>query len=70
VVAGSKVRLGAELPGKPDEIVPAVKSTGLEGILAKRKDSTYSARTTYGLPRHATFLGLREDKEPTEVVKE
>jgi bifunctional non-homologous end joining protein LigD len=26
--------------------------------------------TTYGLLRHATFLGLREDKDPAEVVRE
>ena len=26
--------------------------------------------TNYGLLRHATFLGLRDDKEPKEVVKE
>lgn len=26
--------------------------------------------TNYGLLRHATFLGLREDKEPTEVIRE
>ena len=26
--------------------------------------------TNYGLLRHATYLGLREDKDPTEVVRE
>jgi bifunctional non-homologous end joining protein LigD len=31
---------------------------------------SFTEWTTYGLLRHATFLGLREDKEPTEVVRE
>lgn len=31
---------------------------------------SFTEWTTYGLLRHATFLGLREDKETTEVVRE
>jgi bifunctional non-homologous end joining protein LigD len=45
VVAGSNVRLSAELPGKPSEIILTVKSAGLEGILAKRRKSTYVEST-------------------------
>jgi bifunctional non-homologous end joining protein LigD len=45
VVKGSKVRLSAELPGTPTEILPTIKRAGLEGILAKRRASSYIART-------------------------
>jgi bifunctional non-homologous end joining protein LigD len=31
---------------------------------------SFTEWTSYGLLRHATFLGLRDDKDPTEVVKE
>ncbi len=43
VVANSDVRYSAHLPGSPEEIIKAVKKAGLEGVLAKRKDSIYSA---------------------------
>jgi bifunctional non-homologous end joining protein LigD len=42
VVAGSTVLLSDALPGARDEIVHAVKSMGLEGVVAKRKRSTYA----------------------------
>lgn len=45
LVAGSSVRYSAPLPGSPKEIIPTVKRAGLEGIIAKRKDSEYTART-------------------------
>jgi bifunctional non-homologous end joining protein LigD len=35
------LRLSQELPGKAAEIVKAVRSAGLEGVVAKRKDSPY-----------------------------
>jgi bifunctional non-homologous end joining protein LigD len=35
------LRLSQELPGTPAEIVKAVRAVGLEGVIAKRKDSTY-----------------------------
>lgn len=38
---GDHVRLSEDLPGTPDEISAAAKSLGLEGIIAKRKDSEY-----------------------------
>ena len=31
---------------------------------------SFTEWTSYGLLRHATFLGLRDDKDPQEVVKE
>jgi bifunctional non-homologous end joining protein LigD len=45
LVQGSSVRLSEELPGSLKEIVPVLKAAGLEGILAKRRDSIYMART-------------------------
>lgn len=31
---------------------------------------SFAEWTSYGLLRHATFEGVREDKEPQEVVRE
>lgn len=42
VVAGSPVLLSGALPGTTDDIERAVKALGLEGIVAKRKRSTYA----------------------------
>jgi bifunctional non-homologous end joining protein LigD len=41
VVTGSHVLLSTALPGKPNDIVEAVKELGLEGIVAKRRESLY-----------------------------
>src|SRR5436190_1441179 len=41
-IEGSDVRFSANLPGQPSEIVEAVKSAGLEGIVAKQKNSVYT----------------------------
>jgi ATP-dependent DNA ligase len=35
------LRLSQQLPGTATEIVKAVRGAGLEGVVAKRKDSTY-----------------------------
>jgi bifunctional non-homologous end joining protein LigD len=35
------VRLSQELPGRAEEVVAAVRAAGLEGVIAKRKDSIY-----------------------------
>jgi ATP-dependent DNA ligase len=35
------VRLSQELPGRAETVVAAVRAAGLEGVIAKRKDSVY-----------------------------
>ncbi len=45
ILEGSAVRFSANMPGKPAEIVEVVKRAGLEGIIAKQKDSTYIGGT-------------------------
>lgn len=46
LIRGSDVRHSAALPGAPEDIVKAVSRAGLEGIIAKRKDSIYAGRKT------------------------
>ena len=41
LVAGSGIELSDDLPGTPDEVLQAVTQVGLEGIIAKRRDSRY-----------------------------
>ncbi len=41
IVAGSDVVFSSELPGAPDDVIQAVADVGLEGIVAKRRDSRY-----------------------------
>jgi bifunctional non-homologous end joining protein LigD len=43
IVDGSGVLLSDPLPGTPDEIARAVRGLGLEGVVAKRRRSTYAA---------------------------
>jgi len=47
VLAGSGVLLSEELPGKAAHVIGVVRALGLEGIIAKRRDSRY-------LPGHRT----------------
>ena len=47
VLDGSGLRLSEELPGAAADVIAAVRSLGLEGIIAKRRDSRY-------LPGHRT----------------
>ena len=54
VVAGSDVRYSAELTGDPEAVVSSIESAGLEGVMAKRRDSKYLART-----RSPDWLKLR-----------
>jgi bifunctional non-homologous end joining protein LigD len=41
VIGDSGVLMSAELPGTPEQVIEAVCSLGLEGIIAKRKSSKY-----------------------------
>ena len=49
VLRGSNVEFSAELPGTPDDVVQAVTSVGLEGVVAKRRDSKYEAGKRSGV---------------------
>ena len=52
VVAGSGLLLSEELPGTAEEVANAVRGLGLEGVLAKRRDSRY-------LPGHRSDAWLK-----------
>lgn len=49
VLRGSDVEFSAELPGSPDDVVEAVRSVGLEGVVAKRRDSKYEGGKRSGV---------------------
>lgn len=49
IVAGSDVEFSAELPGAPEDVVQAVADVGLEGVVAKRRDSRYEPGKRSGL---------------------
>jgi bifunctional non-homologous end joining protein LigD len=43
LLAGSNLDYSDELPGTPDDVVHAITEVGLEGVVAKRRDSRYEA---------------------------
>jgi bifunctional non-homologous end joining protein LigD len=43
MLRGSDVEFSAELPGDPADVIQAVSEVGLEGVVAKRRDSKYEA---------------------------
>jgi bifunctional non-homologous end joining protein LigD len=43
ILSGSDVVFSAELPGSPEVVIEAVAQVGLEGVVAKRRDSRYEA---------------------------
>ena len=45
ILTGSAVRYNAELPGSADAVLRTVKDAGLEGIVAKERDSLCRAGT-------------------------
>lgn len=49
VLRGSDVEFSAELPGTPEDVIQAVASVGLEGVVAKRRDSKYEAGKRSGV---------------------
>lgn len=59
-IAGSPVLYSAELNGTPDAIAASVQNAGLEGVIAKRRDSKYqpSGRTNAWLKLR---LGLAQE---------
>ncbi|HUQ97904.1 MAG TPA: non-homologous end-joining DNA ligase [Gemmatimonadaceae bacterium] len=43
IVEGTEVVFSAELPGAPEDVIQAVAEVGLEGVVAKRRDSRYES---------------------------
>ena len=41
ILTGSDVEFSAELPGAAEDVIQAVADVGLEGVVAKRRDSRY-----------------------------
>ena len=57
------LRLSQELPGRAADVVNAVRAMGLEGIIAKRKDSIYQPGE-----RSADWVKLKLDQQQEFVV--
>ena len=54
VVEGSQILLSSELPGSAQQVVAAVASLGLEGVIAKRRSSRYTPGE-----RHTAWVKLK-----------
>ena len=63
LVSGSGVRYNAELPGTTDAIVHMVKEAGLEGVVAKQRESPYRGGT-----RVTSWLKLKLNKAQEFVI--
>jgi bifunctional non-homologous end joining protein LigD len=63
VIEGSDVRYNANLSGSPEEIIRTIKSAGLEGVIAKQRDSLYQAGT-----RVTTWLKFKINKAQEFVI--
>ena len=63
VLSGSEVRYNAALPGSPETVVHTVSEAGLEGVIAKRRDSIYRGRT-----RSIDWLKLKLEQSQEFVI--
>lgn len=63
VIKDSGILLSEELRGTPDRIIEAVQGLGLEGVIAKRKDSRYAAGQ-----RNAAWVKLKLDRQQEFVI--
>ena len=63
IVEGSAVLVSQELPGTAEQVIAAVQQLGLEGVIAKRKDSRYEAAQ-----RSGAWVKLKLDKQQEFVV--
>lgn len=63
VLEGSDVRYNAELSGSPAAIARTVEEAGLEGVIAKKRDSLYRAGS-----RVTTWLKYKIDKAQEFVI--
>jgi bifunctional non-homologous end joining protein LigD len=62
IVKGSGILISQELPGTAAQVVAAVQRLGLEGVIAKRKDSRYDAgqRSGMGETEARAAAGVRD----------
>ena len=63
VVKGSGLRISQELPGTAQQVITAVRRRGLEGVIAKRRDSRYDAGQ-----RSGAWVKLKLDKQQEFVI--
>lgn len=63
ILDGSGVLMSVELPGRAAQVIDAVRRLGLEGVIAKRRSSRYSAGQ-----RTATWLKLKLDRQQEFVI--
>jgi bifunctional non-homologous end joining protein LigD len=63
ILEGSHVRYNANLSGSPEAILQTIQSAGLEGIVAKKRDSFYRAGT-----RVTTWLKYKINKAQEFVI--
>jgi len=63
IVKGSGILISQELPGTAQQVIAAVQRLGLEGVIAKRKDSRYEANQ-----RSGAWVKLKLDKQQEFVV--
>ena len=63
IVQGSGVLLSAELPGRAADVIAAVGQLGLEGVIAKRRDSRYDAGQ-----RSGAWVKLKLDRQQEFVI--
>jgi DNA ligase D-like protein (predicted ligase) len=63
IVKGSRVLLSDPLPGTAEQVIQAVSRVGLEGIVAKRKDSRYQSGE-----RSGAWVKLKLDKQQEFVI--
>jgi bifunctional non-homologous end joining protein LigD len=63
VLNGSDVRFNADLEGEPKRIIQTIEEAGLEGVIAKKRDSVYRAGT-----RVDSWLKFKVDKGQEFVI--
>jgi DNA ligase D-like protein (predicted ligase) len=63
IVKGSGILLSEPLPGSPQQVIEAVSRVGLEGVVAKRKDSRYQSGE-----RSGAWVKLKLDKQQEFVI--
>jgi bifunctional non-homologous end joining protein LigD len=63
ILEKSDVRYNANLSGSPEEIIRIIKAAGLEGVIAKKRDSLYRAGT-----RVTTWLKFKINKAQEFVI--
>jgi len=61
--SGNVLRISHDLPGHAADVVQAVRSSGIEGVIAKRRDSTYQAGE-----RSSDWVKLKLDRQQEFVI--